>query len=291
MKGSFEHSAAFTKLLFLALVVVVCMLAAFGVSSVYLLCVGDASSPANLRMALFLQNSILFVGSALAAQYFLWKASLADALRLHCPPPGGVLLGILAMFSLSPFVDLLAAWNEGLHLPEALRALEQWMVESERQAAEVTARLLDISSWGEFWGNVLVMAVLAGVGEELLFRGVLQRVIVQGTRSVHAGVWLTAVLFSAVHLQFFGFVPRMVLGALLGYLFVWSRNLWVPVAAHVFNNLCVILFTPVAFNEGVKAVEAVRSAESNASYAVAGVLLAAACLYVLRKRYFSPADS
>ncbi len=291
MKGSFENSPAFTKLLFLALVAVVCMLAAFGVSSVYLLHAGDASRPEVLRMALFLQNGILFVGSPLAAQYFLWKAPLADALQLHAPSPGSVLLGILAIFSLSPFIDLLAAWNESLHLPDAWHALEQWMIESERQAAEVTARLLDISSWGEFWGNVLVMAVLAGVGEELLFRGVLQKTIMQGTRSVHAGVWLTAVLFSAVHLQFFGFVPRMVLGALLGYLFVWSRSLWVPVAAHVFNNLCVILFTPVAFNEGAKAVEAVRSVESHAGYAVAGVLVAAACLYVLRRRYFSPAVS
>jgi len=88
---------------------------------------------------------------------------------------------------------------------------------------------------------MLIVAVVPAVGEELLFRGVLQKIMIAWTKNPHFGVWITAFLFSALHLQFFGFFPRMLLGALFGYLFLWSKSLWLPILGHFINNGTVVL--------------------------------------------------
>ncbi|MDE6269714.1 MAG: CPBP family intramembrane metalloprotease, partial [Muribaculaceae bacterium] len=89
--------------------------------------------------------------------------------------------------------------------------------------------------------NILIIGVAAGVSEELFFRGALQRLLSTGGMSTHAAVWTAAVVFSAMHLQFFGFVPRMLLGAYFGYLLVWSRSIWLPAAAHALNNTVYVI--------------------------------------------------
>jgi membrane protease YdiL (CAAX protease family) len=81
-----------------------------------------------------------------------------------------------------------------------------------------------------------VVAVLAGVSEELLFRGVLQNIILKTTKNPHLAIWFTAFTFSFIHFQFYGFVPRMLLGALFGYLYFWTKSLWIPMFAHIVNN-------------------------------------------------------
>ena len=84
--------------------------------------------------------------------------------------------------------------------------------------------------------NLFIMAILPAIGEEMLFRGIIQRYFINIIKNYHIAVWITAVIFSLFHLQFYGFIPRLVLGALLGYMMVWSGNLWVPITAHFFNN-------------------------------------------------------
>ena len=83
---------------------------------------------------------------------------------------------------------------------------------------------------------MLVIAVLPAIGEELVFRGLIQNELYRGTKNIHVAIWVAAILFSAIHFQFFGFVPRLLLGALFGYLYYWSRNLWIPILAHFVNN-------------------------------------------------------
>jgi membrane protease YdiL (CAAX protease family) len=84
--------------------------------------------------------------------------------------------------------------------------------------------------------NLIMIAVLPALGEEFIFRGVFQKIFCRLFGSGHIAIWITAFIFSFVHLQFFGFLPRFILGLLFGYLFYWSRTLWLPVIAHFVNN-------------------------------------------------------
>ncbi len=100
----------------------------------------------------------------------------------------------------------------------------------------MTRVLTHFHSVGEFVLGFVVIAVVAGFCEELLFRGIIQTELYRGTKNIHVAVWAAAFLFSAIHFQFFGFVPRLLLGALFGYLYYWSGNIFVPMFAHLVNN-------------------------------------------------------
>ncbi len=125
-------------------------------------------------------------------------------------------------------------WNLHLDLPDS--AFERWAQANEAKLAEVTKLLTSFHSVGYFILCFVVIAVVAGITEEFLFRSLLQNALHRGFQNIHVAIWLSAILFSAFHLQFYGLVPRLLLGAMFGYLYAWSRNVWVPMAAHAFNN-------------------------------------------------------
>lgn len=240
-KGYFEDSSNLMKLFVLLIVVFTCAIIGICASTIYLLIFKSGNTISNTQALLFLQNGFLFVLSPFIAQYFLWKAPLKECLLFRTPILSVLLFGILSMMFISPFVNVLATWNKGMHLPDFMHSVEQWMIYSEQQADSVTKLLLGDSSVKSFVINILVVAIMAGIGEELVFRGVLQKFIIGWTKNVHAGILISAFIFSAVHLQFFGFLPRFALGVLLGYMFLWSRSIWVPIIAHSFNNAMVII--------------------------------------------------
>lgn len=142
------------------------------------------------------------------------------------------LIVILFMIPNSFFIE----WNANLGMPDFLKEFEAWARQSEDRAAELTSFLTTFTSFSDFALAFIVIAVLPGIGEELLFRGMLQPELKRATGNIHAAIWISAILFSAIHLQFFGFVPRMLLGVLFGYLYYWSGNIVVPMLAHFINN-------------------------------------------------------
>lgn len=146
----------------------------------------------------------------------------------------------LVLFSL-PFLHWLGEVNEMIRLPEFLAGVERWMQQSEVRARELTEAFVDVDTFGGLMVNVVMIALLPAVGEELLFRGALLRIFRDWSNSAHFAVVITAVLFSALHMQFYGFLPRMVLGVFLGYMFVWSGSLWVPIIVHFVNNVVAVM--------------------------------------------------
>ena len=132
-------------------------------------------------------------------------------------------------------------WNSNLHFPEFLKSFEDWAREKEDYAAELTAFMTEFESSMELIVALIVIAVLPAIGEELVFRGLIQNELNRWTKNIHVAIWISAVLFSAFHLQFFGFVPRLLLGALFGYLYVWSGNLMMAMLAHFTNNAIAVL--------------------------------------------------
>ncbi len=198
------------------------------------------SNYANGWQISMLSQGLLLLGGFGGAAVALAKLTgyeLPEYFAPRRPAPGQWLLlaAVLIVASL-PAMSVLISWNAHLHLPDSLAHLEQLAREAEDQAQIITGYLTRFSSPLRFVVAVLVIAVVPAISEELFFRGVIQRNLVQWTNSRHVGIWLAAALFSAIHFQFFGFFPRFVLGLLLGYLYEWSGNILVPMAAHFAQN-------------------------------------------------------
>ena len=147
------------------------------------------------------------------------------------------LLAVGIMVCAIPAINLLADLNGRIRLPESLSALEQKMRVMEDAAAALTEQFLHADNIGMLLVNLGLMALLPAFAEELSFRGTLQQIL--GNK--HVAIWVTAVIFSAIHMQFFGFVPRMLMGAMFGYIFVWTGSLWVPIVMHFTNNGLAVL--------------------------------------------------
>lgn len=146
------------------------------------------------------------------------------------------LMIVAIMFFSAPLMDQSIKLNERMHLPEAFSGIEAWMKAKEAELKKLTELLLSDTTYSGLLINLLVIAVIPAIGEEFLFRGCVQNIVTRWFSNPHVGVWVTAIVFSAIHLQFYGFLPRMLLGALFGYLLVWGKNIWLPVLAHFLNN-------------------------------------------------------
>lgn len=291
MKGTFEQKSFSTQLFLLVLIFFCCnLLASFGTA--FFAQFTDITEAANkLRITLFIQNSIIFIGTPLIAQYVLQKEPAKTVFQLNRPAFLPIVLGCMAILFSGPVIDMLNTWNQGLHLPPGMESLEEWMISSEKQAEVLNKQLLEIDSWGELIANLIVIALLAGIGEELFFRGLLQPFFIKWTENTHIGVFIAAFLFSAIHLQFFGFIPRLVSGILLGYLYIASRNLWVPIAAHAINNLWVIFFTPNTLNREYKLITDMNNVENNWWIVTGSIILTAVCLFPIWKNYRSSSSN
>ena len=202
----------------------------------------DYSIPKSVNALKFLQlfTSVgLFIVPPLLFAYFTgFQLQLSQKINRQT-----VLLAIAIMLIANPFVSYLMQWNQSLVLPDFLETVQRWMEVSEQKAMQLTEAFLAMNSMGDLFINLFLIALIPAIGEELLFRGVLQQLFAKWTGKIHLAIFISAFLFSAIHMQFFGFLPRLVLGLILGYMFYWSKNLWLPILAHFTNNALAILFT------------------------------------------------
>ena len=148
---------------------------------------------------------------------------------------------MLLMFTAIPFVDLLADLNGRISFPESLSGIEMQLRAMEARALMQAEQMLTVHTIGGLLFNIFLIAVIPALGEELFFRGALQRITADARGAVFA-IWLTAFIFSAIHFRFFGFVPILLLGAFFGYLLVWSRDIWLPITAHFANNFIIVVY-------------------------------------------------
>lgn len=203
------------------------------------------SNPAALRAMEFLQI-IQALGLFLVPAFlYSWMADgkLFSFTKLNQSVSViAVVVVLILMVSVQPMINFLVELNSRLSLPESLKNIEQWMKDSEAAATKLTEAFLKMNSITDFIIVFIMVAILPAIGEELLFRGILQRLFADWTKNIHWGIFISAFLFSAIHMQFLGFVPRMLLGVLLGYLFMWSGSIWLPIAAHFANNGLAVIF-------------------------------------------------
>ena len=153
-----------------------------------------------------------------------------------------ILIGIALMFVSLPVTNQLTRWNEAMSLGGAFAKLEEYLKTLEEMAAATTEKMLNADSIGGLLLNLLVIALIPAIGEELTFRGVLQQGLTR-KMNPHVAIILSAAIFSFIHFQFYGFLPRMFLGLLLGYLFYASGSLWTSIIMHFVNNgTAVVLY-------------------------------------------------
>jgi len=177
--------------------------------------------PANAYSHLFSDNTFVFFEFKKPNLVFLFFAAL------------------LWLFTL-PIISFLADINNKIAFPTSFAGLENSFRLAEARAENATRFLLNITSLSGLMVNLLVIAVVAAIAEELIFRGIIQKLLFEQSKNIHLAIWLTALVFSLFHLQFFAIIPRIVLGAALGYTFYWSKSIWVPIFFHFINNASIV---------------------------------------------------
>lgn len=234
-----------------------------------------------LRISAVLQDLLMFVLPAVIVAILLTRLPA----RLLCvdtlPRPRAVLYAMLTMAVSVPAMNWIIAANAQLPLPEGIA---ETLRQAEATATHTTELMLGGSDVISLVMSLLIIAVLAGFSEELFFRGMMQRVFAGCRMNAGVAIWLTAILFSAMHMQVYGFVPRMLLGAYFGYLLLWSGSLWLPVLMHILNNASFIIARHSALG-GNADFNALGAEGGTLSYVIVGasVALTVVCLVLTRR--------
>ncbi len=238
LKGIFSTKPLVSKLITIFVVMIFCISVGSAIS--ILLSQGINNDIALLKTSQVVLAIFSFIIPAFFCAYFFDKNTTQF---LSLSPRVCRLFYILSAAIIViaiPSINFIAEWNNKLTLPECFAGIEQWMQQQETKNTALTERFLSTSSWIGLLANLFVMAILPAFSEELFFRGLLQKTFTQRF-GIHVGIWLSAILFSAVHLQFYGFFPRMFLGAMFGYFVYWSGSIFPAIAAHFINNAIVVL--------------------------------------------------
>jgi membrane protease YdiL (CAAX protease family) len=148
-----------------------------------------------------------------------------------------VLIVVLITFAGMILSGSLGMLNQKIPLPEDLLKQAQ---ELENNYKNAMMNMAHMKSLTDYLLALLVMALAPAVFEEVLFRGAFQQVFVGWTKNAWAGIIITSILFSAIHFSFFGFLPRIALGLILGLIFYYTNNLWLSILLHFLNNGFVV---------------------------------------------------
>lgn len=255
LKGKFEHSHVIVKVIqWLGCILFLNILAA---GSIFFF--EQPLSVSALKWIQFFQSAAMFLLPPLCLAY-LWSEQPLEWLKVKSEKElkgerlkvkGEGVWAVALMLVALPAINLLAHINEQMALPAFLEPLEAWMKTQEETVKLLTEQFMHVTTFDGLIINLLLMALLPAISEELTFRGVLinlfkvkgERLKVKGESVPHLAIWCSAILFSAIHLQFYGFMPRMLMGALFGYMLAWTGSLWIPILMHFTNNaLAVILY-------------------------------------------------
>jgi membrane protease YdiL (CAAX protease family) len=278
LKGAFSHLNPVSKLLLLIILVfsfllfslllgILVLVPFFGSGVISLIAAPDFADPAIVNALKVVQMLNTAGGLLLPAIVFMWLCNRPDSGTIYRLPQIPWLLAASAALIIvaQPVVGLANELNSHLALPGWLSDVETWMKDKENINAQVTEAFLSTTSNMGFLINVLMIAILPALAEEILFRGALAGLLKDWTKNVHVAVLISSLVFAAIHLQFYGFLPRFLLGMVLGYLFFWSGSIWLPVVAHFTNNFLSV-FIEFIFRKGYIHTNAENFGTNNAAW-------------------------
>ena len=286
MFSMFVVIVSFLAFLILSLVVAIPF---FGLSSMLSMpTINDLNNPESLMILKYFQV-IQSIGVFIVPPFilgWLFHGKIIEYLYLNRSVNfESVLLVLVLSFAASPLINFIGEINASMQFPEWMSGIENWMKNAEENAAELTEAFLKVETTGGLLFNIFMIAFLPAIGEELLFRGVIQRIFTNWTKNHHWGIWISAILFSALHMQFYGFIPRMLLGVLFGYLLVWSGSMWLPIIAHFINNgvAVVVMFL---IDKGLlnPELEVIGSTSDSYYLAAISLVLVSVFLFMIKKQ-------
>ncbi|WP_426291839.1 CPBP family intramembrane glutamic endopeptidase [Dyadobacter endophyticus] len=214
--------------------------------------------------------------------FYIERRTIGDLSTNRKPAWHKWVLAFVLVLAFIPANSKFIEWNAAMDLPDALSGLEKWMRDKEDQLSVMTEFLTSYNSFSQLLIALFVVTLLPALGEEMLFRGVIQTKIFQESRNIHLAIWVSAAIFSAIHFQFYGFLPRMMLGALFGYLYYWTGNLWVAILAHFVNNGFVLVMMYL-HNVGIIEINIEEAKSMPFVLILASLLVSTAILGAIRK--------
>ena len=231
-----------------------------------------------------IQGFALFIIPSFLIAFLFSKKGFEYLQLTKKPKQISILLIVFIVISSLPLINFLAEFNANMNLPAALSGIENYMKEAEESAKVLTEKLLKVETTGGLFFNLFMIAVIPAIGEELLFRGIIQKLFTQSFKNHHVGIIISAIIFSAFHFQFYGFIPRMFLGMLFGYMLVWSKSLWLPIIAHFTNNaIAVIVYYYITKGNIPAETENFGSNNNTSIFALVSLLIMGSLLFLLFK--------
>ncbi|MDQ3394934.1 MAG: CPBP family intramembrane metalloprotease [Bacteroidota bacterium] len=248
----------------------------------------DATNHPEAKIPVFVIQTFTALGAFIIAPLLfmkIWLKKPASVFSVSTPISSSIfiitfLIVISFMFVNSLFVE----WNAQLTLPEFMKPFENWAYEKEQQAKVLTEFLTSFDSFPQFLLGLVVIAIIPAIGEEMLFRGLIQNQIHDISKNIHVAIWATGFLFSAMHLQFYGLIPRMLLGVLFGYMYYWSGNLIIPIIAHFINNAFTLT---MLYLYQIKSIEYDLETETSVPWYIvlSSLVVGTIMLFIFRKNF------
>ena len=267
----------------LSIAVILSVYGTEGLSNAALLTGGDSVSAAVLKVSQVLTTGCMFI---LPPLMLAWteKTKVSNFYGFIKPKASLLLLVLMIMLCSMPLMEWIGLANQKMVLPEFLKPLENWMRNKEDEGMKMTILLLKTKNIFDFLINIAVIALLPAIGEELMFRGGVQRSFTKMFKNPHVAIWITAFIFSAIHLQFFGFFPRLFLGAAFGYIYLWTGSLWYAMLAHFINNAYAVSVAWYLQEHHIPLTEADNSSNFPWYAYVISLILSIFLLYYLKNK-------
>lgn len=257
MKGIFSQKSAIFQLAVLISLVCMGMTVSFILGTLAHLLYNGVPQPGSMmdmpfyfiQIVQFLSTICTILLPALGTAYLC--SSIPTALlglngTKHLKP---LIAATFMVILIQPFISIVNHFNMQMQFPEPLSGLEEIFRTMEENARKMTERILSEKGLPAIITNLIIVAALAAVAEELMFRGALLSIVRKMAKNPHVAIWSVAIIFSTVHFQFYGFLPRMILGALLGYLLYWTNDIKIPIFAHFLNNATAVV---ISMNESLR---------------------------------------
>ena len=239
---------------------------------------------AAVRITTLIQDLFVFILPAVVTALLMTRLPARFLFLDVVPRLWPVLLSVATLFAALPCMNRVIEWNEGITFPESLHAVETALRQAETTAQEFVNGILQGASPASLIVSICIVGLLAALAEELFFRGALLRLFLQARLNHHVAIWVVAFIFSLLHFQFFGFVPRMLLGAYFGYLVWWTRCLWIPVIVHAVNNSTVVVAQWAGVNNGAESVvNTIGGADTHWMVLAGSLVLTVSGLLLMRK--------
>lgn len=252
---------------------------------------GQATPPGSLKYLQFAQHCSLFILPVLVWSLLVEGRMTTYTGLNHFPKPEYIMLAVLIALVIIPVNSYATHLNGGLKLPEWLSGAELWIDARDNQAELLTSLMISSESLGVLLVNLFVLALIPAIGEELFFRGLLINLLRKMVKNDHLIIILTAVIFSSLHFQFSGLLPRILLGVVYGYLYIWSRSVWLPAIAHFINNAIPVILSRFHEWETLSGTATDLAADKPLFPAVSVIALVVLMVYARRVLNSSPHSS